>query len=652
MKFVDVRRAVSCTICNFDRESFASCNPLSDRQSPISFTAGWQSFDSNLSIDHHHNLFDVREVASTMNDIYMAASRKVIQAEILALESQLFDKKRQLNELVRIACLPNEILCMIFLAHHPGKGGNEYLRWIKATTWVCHRWRAAALNEPRLWTHLDSTSGLSWLQRALVRSKNAPLHVKLDVMHFPDADSTSDESSDSDSDSGDDSESSDGSGSSANNESKNNSDSGDNDDVDNIFVSVAEPAKRSYSEIITSSILKTEAARVLDLSLSIDTHSAAPGWPKLEQLTKPFPILQRLTLTSPRPVGQALPNDFLGRHAPCLSKVTLARFVPSWDSPILHGLTTLIVTQARNSHPIDLHQALQCLRHTNRLHRLELNGAFREGNILSSSSQFPIQLPHLRILILSEDPRLNVHFDTFVNNLRVSPRCSIDISINGPSDEVYLADLGKALRSCWLLDSEAGLGSPHSPVKVISIGGPPHQGCEFTLKGKGEGQNWNKNKGWNGSIRVAWDICSYSDCTVPPSLVQAFASTFPMEDIEDVTSSASGSWQEIFLSPAVLPGVVHWDARHGARKFIGLLERDAAFRTMSDTGCLLPALRKLSLHRIRFAFDPKPMAELEQFIKLRAKNGHPLESIRLVGCSGTNGAMVKRLRKLVTVEMK
>lgn len=98
------------------------------------------------------------------------------------------DKKRRLNSLSIVGCLPLEILIEIFLlasaspslaSAHPAHPPTRSYKWIRITH-VCHYWREAALLSSRLWANISVRCSLECLEEMLARSKQAPLSAIAD----------------------------------------------------------------------------------------------------------------------------------------------------------------------------------------------------------------------------------------------------------------------------------------------------------------------------------------------------------------------------------------------------------------------------------------------------------------------------------------
>ena len=126
---------------------------------------------------------DSRELLEQAIDAEIKASEETIQAEIKSLE--LLKLRR--NALQPISSLPPEIFAAIFsslcLPGIPSLGGNPSRNLTRLRiSHVCHRWREIALNQPRLWSHVNfDTVSLAGATEILDRAKSVPLYMETRV---------------------------------------------------------------------------------------------------------------------------------------------------------------------------------------------------------------------------------------------------------------------------------------------------------------------------------------------------------------------------------------------------------------------------------------------------------------------------------------
>ena len=119
---------------------------------------------------------------------------QVIDAEIKVLEESIPPEiqtlkvlKLRRNALQPVSSLPPEIFAAIFsslcLPGIPSLGGKPSRNRARLRiSHVCHQWREIALNQPQLWSHINSnTVGLAGATEILVRAKSVPLYMETSV---------------------------------------------------------------------------------------------------------------------------------------------------------------------------------------------------------------------------------------------------------------------------------------------------------------------------------------------------------------------------------------------------------------------------------------------------------------------------------------
>ena len=108
---------------------------------------------------------------------------QTINDEIKSSEASIRALKSRRNTLAPISRLPFEILTTIFaiLSELAWNERPTHLEWIRVAH-VCRRWREAALDYPRFWSHIGFTKLTpAGLAEILARAKMAPLHLEADV---------------------------------------------------------------------------------------------------------------------------------------------------------------------------------------------------------------------------------------------------------------------------------------------------------------------------------------------------------------------------------------------------------------------------------------------------------------------------------------
>ena len=106
-----------------------------------------------------------------------------IDDEMNSPQESLQASRHRRNAIIPISRLPPETLAEIFsiLSTSEWNTGDHKLTWI-GVAHVCHRWREAALNHPRIWNHINFTKlTLAGVAGMLSRAKMAPLHLEADI---------------------------------------------------------------------------------------------------------------------------------------------------------------------------------------------------------------------------------------------------------------------------------------------------------------------------------------------------------------------------------------------------------------------------------------------------------------------------------------
>lgn len=283
-------------------------------------------------------------------------ARKALEDEINAHKTQVILKTRELNKLVRIFCLPPELLTEIFLHYAADiRHGSPYYpsssvygrdhrskRWIRIAH-VCHHWREVALSSPRLWSEF-TVDRLEWTQEMLTRSKRAPLHLTIMAAH-----------------------------------------------------GASDALKLAMAELFRIGSLVFKMGSIENIASRLDLGSDAP-------------LLKSLTVTATRPSfmpaisGSEILFDKI--NLPQLSHLELIDTRISWHNPIFKS--TLTHLTFRSNDPLHdyqnttLHCVLRALENMPALQRLELKGV-----LPSLSDDMPplvddltIRLPQLRTLVL------------------------------------------------------------------------------------------------------------------------------------------------------------------------------------------------------------------------------------------------------------
>ncbi|KAI0052224.1 hypothetical protein FA95DRAFT_70605 [Auriscalpium vulgare] len=145
---------------------------VDSQDAPITF---WNSaicsmlvhVDGALPPYHPHFSFEARDIIDS-NLHAMAGAR-----------SALFEQR---NTYLPISRLPSKVLALVFralgeeagAAHVHMDGQNTSLGWVSVTH-VCRRWRAVAMENHELWTHITFSMGERWAHELVSRWRSAPM---------------------------------------------------------------------------------------------------------------------------------------------------------------------------------------------------------------------------------------------------------------------------------------------------------------------------------------------------------------------------------------------------------------------------------------------------------------------------------------------
>ncbi|KAH6905582.1 hypothetical protein BKA70DRAFT_489881 [Coprinopsis sp. MPI-PUGE-AT-0042] len=213
--------------------------------------------------------------------------RKKLDAEIAVLEERIHKLKIKRNSLAPIYALPNELLCRMLLECREQwmqLDDKDCLGWI-AFTHVCRAWRSAALEYPPLWSSVDRAMGVPWMETFLLRSKSAPLSLRIsqewDVEFM--------------------------------------------DEELEILSSILRDHQRLEGATIE---MRGDEIQILLKEA-------------LENLTERMPNIVRFTLHNHTDDRLGLPSPLFANYAPRLQILSLDNFEPPWTSTIMEGLTSL-----------------------------------------------------------------------------------------------------------------------------------------------------------------------------------------------------------------------------------------------------------------------------------------------------------------------
>ena len=128
-----------------------------------------------------------REFLEQAIDTKVISLEEYIQAEIRSVEESVRVLKLRRNALQPISSIPPEIFVAIFsylcLPGIPSLGGKPSRNCARLRiSHVCHQWREIALNQPRLWSHVNFNAvSLAAAAEILNRAKSVPLYIETGV---------------------------------------------------------------------------------------------------------------------------------------------------------------------------------------------------------------------------------------------------------------------------------------------------------------------------------------------------------------------------------------------------------------------------------------------------------------------------------------
>ncbi|KAH6902815.1 hypothetical protein BKA70DRAFT_1030898, partial [Coprinopsis sp. MPI-PUGE-AT-0042] len=267
--------------------------------------------------------------------------------------------------------------------------------WIAQTTWVCRRWRSAALECSSLWTFATTDLGYPWLAEILFRSRKAPLTLLMDLQ--------------------------------------------------DPFCSPANI--HFYAQILAS-----QAHRLKEVVLTADSDTLSA---LCSSLCLPAPLLERFQLlcSADDSLIPQLPDMLF--DSPNLREVAVDSCMlphnPSW----LSGLSSLSLGwTSQNADRLSCKDVLRVLGTVPHLTYLSLDHCIYETfpDYNTPLVDGPIPLPLLEKFDLLGDC---LESSRLLSNLQLPTSCSLTLflSFTGEDD---VRDIGEALQSCWSLGNSSG----------------------------------------------------------------------------------------------------------------------------------------------------------------------------------------------------
>ncbi|EGN96756.1 hypothetical protein SERLA73DRAFT_161770 [Serpula lacrymans var. lacrymans S7.3] len=250
--------------------------------------------------------FSFGYITSLSSPSVISQARSQIDKELIALDESMRVLRTRRNSLAPISRLPPELLSTIFThcAHSPHlhEHATFSIRFIKVGH-VCRHWRAVALGCPSLWSNLVF-SYPRWTDEMLIRSKMAPLVVKVDLTYMT--------------------------------------------------PKVVEALQQALKHSIRVKDFKLIASKEMMEKL-------------LNQVSGPAPLLESLSLSNSRyshyttESGYPLPEVMFEGQTPRLRRLELFKCDISWNSALLSGLTHLDIRNTAASARPTMSQVLSAL---------------------------------------------------------------------------------------------------------------------------------------------------------------------------------------------------------------------------------------------------------------------------------------------------
>ncbi|KAK7012336.1 F-box domain-containing protein [Favolaschia claudopus] len=282
-------------------------------------------------------------------------------------------------------------------------------------TWTCHRWREIAIEDSTLWNAVWFRGSGPQLDRAWAwfeRARSAPLDVRIDG--DPEADDLDDEQFDTET-----------AMTTVNLTSEPNMTDAD----------MRQMLIRLFSKLATIRMLIVvvddwkSALVVLELLGTFGPTSGVPMLTRFELHRGGLKNEHRKSLTWPH----VIPQPFLGGVLPpTLSYLSLNGVPIDWSGSVLQNLTTFDIRRLPATHSPDVHRFREVLMNCPRLQKLSMDGAGPKFEEENTEHLPPVELPHLRTLVIADFSRQYAMFlfslisATAVNDLTLMNLCGDD----------------------------------------------------------------------------------------------------------------------------------------------------------------------------------------------------------------------------------
>ncbi|KAJ7170035.1 hypothetical protein C8R46DRAFT_221773 [Mycena filopes] len=343
----------------------------------------------SVRLDGLRYLVIMRQIDQVARDISPRALPEEVHAQLIfARQSYMLRYFR----LFRINDLPTEILSNIlrFVVWDSMKRPvDARLR----VTWTCRRWREIALNDSTLWNAIWFRGAGHRIDRAWAwfeRARQAPLDIRID------GDPTGDGQDDDDV---------------------------SETDASSAVMTVSDQPAMTDGDMRQMLVrLFTKLASIRMLIIVVDDWKSALVVLELLKVLGPsgVPMLQRFELHRGGLKNEdrnslVWPNitaePFLGGvKAPLLAYLSLNGVPIDWSRSVLENLTTFDIRRLPASHSPDAALFREVLTNCPRLQKLSMDGAGPKFEEVSGDPIVPVNLPHLRTLVVADFSREYVMF--------------------------------------------------------------------------------------------------------------------------------------------------------------------------------------------------------------------------------------------------
>ena len=470
-----------------------------------------------------------------------------------------FDPYAQMNSHSFIFRLPTEILESIFIDcardYHSKDDAHPtptVPSWVNVS-YVCRHWRNVALHCPILWTYLFVTSE-RWTEELLVRSKQAPLSLRLETDHRD-----------------------------------------------------KEPPVLSFLEQVMSHVERIQEV-LLDLDLpSLSNHVF------LSKLSSPAPRLQLLRIST-RSFSSELFSVLFDGDTPALRTLELSNCPMPWSSFKLSGLTTLGLYDVPVWFQQDTNKFLATLSCMQDLTHLGLDGALASAAGFLHSTAFQtfqkINLPRLSSLFISAPLSTVIVLLLCINiPLKTKVRLHCDLERGSSLDDyARFSTLAKRLN---MFEEQA----PSMPtIRSLGIATLSPSRSTILLFGAAERDYFAGMTFLNSDRNIPLRISIPSSRSITrnnwESIICGICCSLPLTNIQSLhvvsPQFSSGFWRKIL---GHLQDLRHFKLSEGDMPDVASLLSCSPHSDNADRGpnrIFAPVLETLELYKIRFAPKPPP----------------------------------------------